>query len=206
MAGSATFPCYSRWRLFEPRLVGKFFIQGVKIALHTLLNFYFYINPAFSWYVGWNVASVRSHGFSIYKAASYTLFHDFIKGFLKKVALLPFACPGFAECGVIWDGVIQFESTEPSVGDVELNFLYQPPLWFDAIQISNQEHFEHTDRVDRWTACCRIIWCQKIIDEIKGYHPLDLPQQVGFWNQWLYIYENHCQLSALASHHATSLL
>ncbi len=23
----------------------------------------------------------------------------------------------------------------------------------------------------------------KIIDEIKGYHPLDLPQQVGFWNQ-----------------------
>ena len=28
-----------------------------------------------------------------------------------------------------------------------------------------------------------VIWRQKIIDEIKGYHPLNLPQQVGFWNQ-----------------------
>ena len=52
----------------------------------------------------------------------------FIKGFLKKAALLPFSCSGLAECGVIWDRVIQFKSAKPSVGDVELNFLHQPPL------------------------------------------------------------------------------
>ena len=113
------------WRLFEARLVGKLFIQGIQIALHTLFDFYFYIDPASSGYVGRNVASVCNHGFSIYKAVSYALFHDFIKDFLKEVALLPFARSGFAECGVIWDGVIQFEPTEPSVGDVEPNFLYQ---------------------------------------------------------------------------------
>ena len=32
-------------------------------------------------------------------------------------------------------------------------------------------------------ACFRLIWCQKIIDEVKGYHPVDFPQQVVFWNQ-----------------------
>ena len=52
----------------------------------------------------------------------------FIKGFLKKAALLPFSCSGLAECRVIWDRVIQFKSAKPSVGDVELNFFHQPPL------------------------------------------------------------------------------
>ena len=36
------------WRLFEARLIGKLFIQRIEIALHTLFNFYFYIDPAFS--------------------------------------------------------------------------------------------------------------------------------------------------------------
>ena len=27
--------------------------------------------------------------------------------------------------------------------NAKLNFLYQPPLRFDAIQVSDQEHFEH---------------------------------------------------------------
>ena len=89
---------------------------------------------------------------SSYKAASYTLLDNFIESFLKEVALLPFARPCFAERGVIRDGVIQLESTEPAIGNIKLNFLYQPPLLFDAIQISDQEHFEHTDRVDRWAA------------------------------------------------------
>ena len=48
LAGGATFPCYSRWRFFEPQLIGKSFIQGIEIALHTLFHFYFYIDPAFS--------------------------------------------------------------------------------------------------------------------------------------------------------------
>jgi len=60
--------------------------------------------------------------------AVYTLLDYFIEGFLKEIALLPFSCSGLAECGVIWDCVIQFKSAKPSVGDVELNFLHQPPL------------------------------------------------------------------------------
>ena len=103
--------------------------------------------------------------------------------FLKEAALLPFTCPGFAECGVIRDAVIQLESTEPAIGNIELNFLYQPPFRFDSIQMSDQEHFEHTDRVDRWAARCRIIWREKIIDEIKGYCLVNLPQQMVLWNQ-----------------------
>ena len=38
-----------------------------------------------------------------------------IEGFLKEIALLPFSCSGLTECGVIWDGVIQFKSAKPSV-------------------------------------------------------------------------------------------
>ena len=128
LAGGASLLCNSGWRLFEPRLVGKLFIQGVKITLHTLFNFDFYIDPAFSGYVGWNVASVRSHGFSVDKTASYALFDNLIESFLKESALLPFSRPDFAECRVIRDGVIQFKSTEPAIGNIEPNFLYQPPL------------------------------------------------------------------------------
>ena len=45
--GTALFygPC---GRLFESRLLGKFFIQSIEIALHTLFYFRFYIDPAFS--------------------------------------------------------------------------------------------------------------------------------------------------------------
>ena len=45
--GTALFygPCR---RLFESRLLGKFFIQRVEIALHALFYFCFYIDPAFS--------------------------------------------------------------------------------------------------------------------------------------------------------------
>ena len=48
LAGGTALPCNSCWRLFETRLVGKLFIQGIEITLHTLFNFYFYIDPAFS--------------------------------------------------------------------------------------------------------------------------------------------------------------
>ena len=128
LAGGTALPYNFCWRLFETQLIGKLFIQGVEIALHTLLNFYFYIDPAFSRYVGWNIASIRSHRFSVDQPAVYTLLDYFIEGFLKEIALLPFSCSGPAECGVIWDRVIQFKSAKPSVGDVELNFLHQPPL------------------------------------------------------------------------------
>ena len=60
--------------------------------------------------------------------AVYTLLDYFIEGLLKEIALLPFSCSGLAECGVIWDRVIQFKSAKLLVGDVELNFLHQPPL------------------------------------------------------------------------------
>ena len=67
-------------------------------------------------------------GFSGDQSAVYTLLDYFIEGFLKEIALLPFSCSGLTECGVIWDRVIQFKSAKPPVGDVELNFLHQPPL------------------------------------------------------------------------------
>ena len=49
--GTALFygPCR---RLFESRLLGKFFIQRVEITLHALFYFRFYIDPAFSCLAG----------------------------------------------------------------------------------------------------------------------------------------------------------
>lgn len=208
--------CVQLWMVGESILlgcIGKLDCGDISGAVHqqlqppvnsTGLIFFFYIALAFSWYVGWNVASIRSHGLSIDKAAIYALLDNLMENLLKEGALLPFSHPGFAECRVIRDGVTQCESTEPAIGNIESNFLYQPLLRLDAIQVSAQEHFEHTDRVDRWAACFWLIWCQIIIDKVEGYHSVDFPQRVVFWNHWLYIYENHCHLSALAPQHAIS--
>ena len=125
-AGSAAF-LYSFYRwLFESRLLREFFIQTVQIALHTLLNFNFYINPAFSGHVGRDVASIRSHRFPIYEAAGNTPLYNFLKHFLEKIALLPFACSGFAESGVIRNCLIQLKTAEPTVSEIEPHFLLQP--------------------------------------------------------------------------------
>ncbi|MBU5431822.1 hypothetical protein [Intestinimonas sp. MSJ-38] len=48
LAGGMALPYNFCWWFFETRLIGKLFIQRIEIALHTLFNFCFYIDPAFS--------------------------------------------------------------------------------------------------------------------------------------------------------------
>lgn len=66
----------------------------------------------------------------------YALPNDLIEAFLKEIALLPFAHPGFAEYGVFRDSTIQLESAKPAIGDIKPKSLYQPPLRFETVQIS----------------------------------------------------------------------
>ena len=83
---------------------------------------------------------------------------------------------------MIRDGVTQLESTESVIGDIEPNFLCQPPLRFDPIQISEHERFEYTDRAVRWSASYRIVWREQFIAEVNGYHPVDFPRQAALRN------------------------
>lgn len=43
--------------------------------------------------------------------------------------------------------LIQLKTAEPTINEVETHFLLQPTFRFDAIQIANQKHLEHTDMV-----------------------------------------------------------
>ena len=122
--GSATLSDRLGRRSFEAWLFRKFFIQAIQIALHTQLGFHFCIHPTVFRNVGWKVSSISSQFFSIYQATLYAASDDLPKHLLKQATLIPFAQACFAECRVVWNFICQFKAAEPSIGNIQLNFLH----------------------------------------------------------------------------------
>src|SRR4029450_1113994 len=61
----------------------------------------------------------------------------------KKIALTEAAMPVLAEGGVIGDSAVEPEPTEPSIGQIEMNLLAQPPLRTYAEAVAYDEHSDH---------------------------------------------------------------
>ena len=51
--------------------------------------------------------------------------------------------------------VVEIEPAEPSIGQVQLDFLAQPPLEADAVAVAHDQHPDHQLGINRWSAFLR---------------------------------------------------
>ena len=167
--------CVAR-RLLKSRLWCKLLIQIVKIAQHTLLDFNFYVDPAVAWNFGRDVAAIGGHLFAVYQFLFHAAPDNFQKDLSEQAALIPLVDSCFAKCRMIPYLFSTLKVPKPTISNVQLNFLDKLAFWVDTVKVSHQQHFKHTDRVNRWTAICRVIWRYKIVDKVKLNHLIDFPK------------------------------
>ena len=67
----------------------------------------------------------------------------------QNVGLAEAAVPVLRECGVIGGRTFEPEPAKAALGQVEADFLAQPPLGTDAVRITDQQCPDHQLRIDR---------------------------------------------------------
>src|SRR5436305_4226390 len=73
---------------------------------------------------------------------------------------------------------IEPKSTEPAVGQVQVNFLAQPPLRADARAVADEKHADHQLRGDRRPALLAIERAQVLADVGQVHKSIDGTQQM----------------------------
>ena len=85
---------------------------------------------------------------------------------------------------MIGHDVIEVEPAEPSIGQVQLDFLAQPPLKADAIAVAHDQHPDHQLGINRWPADLAVEWRELLAKfaQYPRHHRIDPAQQVARWN------------------------
>jgi hypothetical protein len=96
----------------------------------------------------------------------------------KKIALTEAAMPVLAEGGVIGDSAVEPEPTEPSIGQIEMNLLAQPPLRTYAEAVAYDEHSDHKLGVDRWPSDAAVKTSQLPFQLAEFDKPVYRPEQM----------------------------
>jgi hypothetical protein len=79
---------------------------------------------------------------------------------------------------MIGDMPIEPEPTKPSIGQIEVDFLAQPPLGADAEAIADDQHSDHQLWINRWPAH-RAVECRQLPPHIPQLdEPVDGAQQM----------------------------
>ena len=82
--------------------------------------------------------------------------------------------------------VRQTKAEKPAVGNIDLDFLHQPPLGANPEQIANKQHLEQHHRIDRRPAIVLTVQVLgRFADEIKPDVLVEQAKQVVFRDQLL---------------------
>jgi hypothetical protein len=102
---------------------------------------------------------------------------------------------------------VSAEPAEPSVGEIEVDFLAQPPLRSDAVAVANQQHPQEKLGINRRPADRTVEWRQFAPNDRKIDEPIDVPQHVSGWYVPLQreLVEQSRLISLLWTHHRFSL-
>ena len=93
-------------------------LQLVKMAQHTLFDFYLCVGPAVSGDFSGDVAAIRGYFFTIYQFLLYAATNNFKEGLLEKASFIPFTNSCFAELRMIWYLLSELETAKPAIGNV----------------------------------------------------------------------------------------
>src|SRR5690348_9940942 len=78
----------------------------------------------------------------------------------QQIALAEAAMPVLGEGRMIGHAAIEAKSTEPPIGQIEVDLLAQAPLGADTKAVADDEHPDHQLRIDRWPPKCAVKWRQ----------------------------------------------
>jgi len=73
---------------------------------------------------------------------------------------------------------IETQPAEPSIGQVQMDLLAQPPLRPDAKTIADNQHPDQQFRIDRGPACRAVEWCHMRPHAFQVNEPVDRPKHV----------------------------
>src|SRR5262249_18513899 len=112
------------------------------------------------------------------------------------------------EAGVIRDFILEPEPTEPAIGQVEVDFLTQPPLGAYPKAVAHQQHPDHELRVHRWTARVTVEGLELASQLAEIEEAVNPAQQVIRRNMLIEVerVEESVLIAALCTHHQEVLL
>jgi len=94
----------------------------------------------------------------------------------QQIALAKAAMPVLRERRVIGNLAIQTESAEPSVRQIEMNLLAEPPLGPDAHAVADDQHSDHQLRVNRGPSNPTVKGLQSLTETFEVEMPVNAAQ------------------------------
>ncbi len=86
------------------------------------------------------------------RPSSIAAANDTLKQLPEQIAFPKASVAVLGEGRLIGNGIAQVQTTEPAIGQVQMNFHTQPPFRPDTHDIADQKHSDHQFRVNRRTA------------------------------------------------------
>ena len=79
---------------------------------------------------------------------------------------------------MVGHAAVQPQAAEPTVGEVKVNLVAEPPLGADAVQIADEQHAQHQLGIDRWPSSGAVVWRESPPDEAEVENRVDAAEQV----------------------------
>jgi hypothetical protein len=112
----------------------------------------------------------------------HALAHDLLEQLLKQLRLLKPSVPVLGERRMMRDLLIEAEPGEPAPRQMHAQFLHQPALAGDAVQITDQQNAQQQLRINRRPTRLTVAVFQLLPDELEADVLVDQPQQMMFGN------------------------
>lgn len=155
--------------------------------------------PLFLCCISQNMRGICQQKLSGYQPCRHTLADHLIEDILKQGCPSEFPAAKLGNGGVIRNQFVKVDTQKPAESDVYPNLLLQLPLGWNAVKVSQKEHFHQKNRIDGRPAHSGIQRFNDIVDEAEIYTPLQIAKKMLFRHQFLQRQESHFQLLAVVS-------
>lgn len=106
--------------------------------------------------VGFDHAGVDGKAFTTDQSFPHTSLDHTLEDMAKRFALPEAPMAVLRERGMVRYHVLKTQSTEPAVGQIEVNLFAQPSLGPNAEAVADDQHSNHQLRIDRGAACVTV--------------------------------------------------
>jgi hypothetical protein len=111
--------------------------------------------------------------------------HHALEHASEYLALAEALVPGAREDRVVRDLVLNAQTTEPAVRQIDLNLGTDPSLRPDRKHVADQQHSDHQFRVDRGASGVAVERRKLLVDPAKIEHSINPPYHVIGWNHFI---------------------
>gem|GEM_PF-3640082 len=100
---------------------------------------------------------VHGEAFALDETLSHAAADHFVEDPAEGLAGTKASMTILGEGGVVWHGIFQAKTTEPAIGQVEMDFFAQASFRTNAVTITNDQHADHWSGIGRRTASMAVV-------------------------------------------------